>query len=407
MNRRVVITSVGLISAVGKTAQESFDNAVNGVHGVDKITRFDTTNHKVKLACEVKDFNPADYMDAKEAKRIDRYSQFALAAAKEALEGIDFEKIDRTRVGVYVASGTGGLETTQNEAFKLKEKGPSRISPFTVPAMIPNMAAAHISMQYGLMGSSLSIVTACASATHSIGEGFRAIKHGYMDMCVCGGAEAAIVEIGMAAFANMHALHTGDDKDRASIPFDKERSGFVMGEGAGILVLETLESATARGAEILCEVLGYGSTSDAYHITSPHPEGKGATLAVKNALDEAGIDMVDYINAHGTSTPLNDKYETITIKNAFGDRAKEISISSTKSVTGHMLGAAGATEAIFSAFAIRDGIVPPTVGYKVPDEECDLDYTPNVAKKREINYALSNSLGFGGHNATIVLGKVK
>lgn len=409
MDRRVVITGLGAITPIGNNVSELWKGIKDGKCGVDEITLFDTTNSKVKIAAEVKNFNPEDYFDRRGAKRLDRYSHFAVIAAREAMKdsGIDLEKIDKTRFGVAISSGIGGLQTLEDNCDTVVLKGEDRVSPMFIPMATINMATGNVSIEIGAQGESFAMNTACASGTHTIGEGYRIIKHGYQDIMMCGGAEASITPVGIAGFANMKALSTQNSKERASIPFDKERSGFIMGEGAGILVLEDYEHAKKRGAKIYAEVVGYSATSDSYHITSPSPEGAGGARAMVNAMNEAGIkpEDVDYINAHGTSTPLNDKFETIAIKKAFGVAAKSVMVSSTKGNTGHLLGAAGGVEAVITVKAIENSFVPPTIGYKVPDEECDLDIVPNVGRNKEIKYAMSDSLGFGGHNSVIVLKK--
>lgn len=407
MERRVVITGMGAITPIGNNIAEFWDGLKNGKNGINFITRFDTAESKVKCAGEVKNFDPATVVDKKEVKRNDLFSIYAMAAADEAVKmsGINLDEIDRERLGVIIGSGIGGLCTIEEQATKMATKGMSRIAPMFIPMAISNMAAGNVAIRFGAKGTCLDVVTACASSSHSIGEAFRSIKHGYTDYIIAGGAEASICKLGIGGFAALKALSTSEDPDRASTPFDKERGGFVMGEGAGILFMETLESAKARGAEILAEIVGYGSTCDAYHITAPASEG--AARAMKAAMEEAGIDKteVGYINAHGTSTPANDSTETKAIKEAFGDHAYNLNISSTKSMTGHLLGATGAVEAIASILALKNGIIPPTIGYKVPDEECDLNYTVNEAVKRDIKYALSNTLGFGGHNGVLCLKK--
>ena len=406
---RVVITGIGAVTPIGNTAQEYWDGLLAGKNGIAPITRFDPEGYKASVAGEVKDFDPTAYIDKREVKHMDRFCQFALAAAAQAMEqaGLTEGSFDPFRAGTLVGSGIGGIQTFSEEQTKLNERGARRVSPFCIPMMIGNMAAAHISMAYGLKGSSLSAVSACASGTHAVGEGMRAIRHGYLDMAVVGGAEASIVPIGVAGFANMHALSTEADPEAACCPFDARRSGFVMGEGAGILVLESLSHAKARGATIIAEVAGYGTTSDAYHITSPDPTGEGPARAMTMAVEDAGLTPADsdYINAHGTSTPVNDSSETNAIKIAFGDSAQRLKISSTKSMTGHLLGAAGAIEAIACAMAVKEDKIPPTIHYEQPDEACDLDYVPNQAVSCPVNAAISNSLGFGGHNATILLRK--
>ena len=407
--RRVVVTGLGAITPVGNNVNEFWDGIVNGKCGIDQITLFDAENFKVKLAGEVKNFNVEDYFDRREAKRLDRFSHFAIVAARELMKDskLDVNSIDPTRFGVAVSSGIGGLQTIENNAQTLFEKGPDRISPMYIPMAINNMAAGNIAIEVGAKGESFCMTTACASATHTIGECFRIIKHGYQDVMIAGGTEASITPTGIAGFTNIKALSQQQDKTRASIPFDKERSGFVMGEGAGIILLEELEHAKKRGAKIYAEIVGYGATSDAYHITSPAPDGEGGARAMINAMKDAGVNPEDvtYINAHGTATPLNDKYETMAVKTAFGEASKKVMVSSTKGHTGHLLGAAGGVEAVACIKAIETGIVPPTIGYKVKDEECDLDIVPNVARKADVKYAMSNSLGFGGHNSSILLKK--
>ena len=407
--RRVVVTGLGAITPVGNNVNEFWDGIVNGKCGIDQITLFDTENFKVKLAGEVKNFNVEDYFDRREAKRLDRFSHFAIVAARELMKDskLDVNSIDPTRFGVAVSSGIGGLQTIENNAQTLFEKGPDRISPMYIPMAINNMAAGNIAIEVGAKGESFCMTTACASATHTIGECFRIIKHGYQDVMIAGGTEASITPTGIAGFTNIKALSQQQDKTRASIPFDKERSGFVMGEGAGIILLEELEHAKKRGAKIYAEIVGYGATSDAYHITSPAPDGEGGARAMINAMKDAGVNPEDvtYINAHGTATPLNDKYETMAVKTAFGEASKKVMVSSTKGHTGHLLGAAGGVEAVACIKAIETGIVPPTIGYKVKDEECDLDIVPNVERKANVKYAMSNSLGFGGHNSSILFKK--
>lgn len=407
--RRVVVTGLGAITPVGNDVDEFWNGLISGKCGIDEITLFDTTNFKVKLAGEVKNFNVEDHFDRREAKRLDRFSHFALVAARELMKDskLDVSSIDATRFGVAVSSGIGGLQTIENNAKTLFEKGPDRISPMYIPMAINNMAAGNIAIEVGAKGESFCMTTACASATHTIGECFRIIKHGYQDVMIAGGTEASITPTGIGGFTNIKALSQEPDKTRASIPFDKERSGFVMGEGAGVLLLEELEHAKKRGAKIYAEVVGYGATSDAYHITSPAPDGEGGARAMVNAMKDAGIkpEDVTYINAHGTATPLNDKFETMAVKTAFGDASKKVMVSSTKGHTGHLLGAAGGVEAVACVKAIEKGMVPPTIGYKVPDEECDLDIVPNEARKVEVKYAMSNSLGFGGHNSSILFKK--
>ena len=407
--RRVVITGLGAVTPVGLTAAESWEAVKAGKCGIAPITLYDASNMKAKLAGEVKGFDPANYMEKREARKVDRFAQFALAAAQEAVEqsGLDFAKEDPYRCAIIMSAGIGGLITLQNECVKGSQKGFDKISPFFIPMAIGNMASAHIAIKYGLKGMATCPTTACAGGTNAVGDALRQVRDGYADVVLCGGAEAVVTELAMGGFTSMHALHTGDDPAAASIPFDARRSGFVMGEGAGVLVLEELEHAQARGAKILGEVVGYGATCDAYHITAPAPGGEGGAKAMSLALDDAGVapEEVGYINAHGTSTPMNDTCETQAIKTAFGEHAYHLAVSSTKSMTGHMLGAAGAVEAVFTAQALMDGFLPATIGYQEPDPECDLDVVPNVGRSADIKYAMSNSLGFGGHNASILLKK--
>lgn len=408
MERRVVVTGMGAITPIGNNVNDFWSNAKIGKLGIDFVTLVDKDEVSVKVAGEVKNFNAEELIGKKESKRLDRFSQFALVAADEAIKsaGLDLDNMDRNRIGVIVGSGIGGFQTIESEITKMARDS-KRVSPFFIPMAIINMASGNISIKYGLKGPSTSVVTACATGTNSIGEAFRQIKHGYADCMLAGGVEAPITKIGIEGFASLKALNSSNNPSKSSIPFDKNRSGFVMGEGAGILVLESLESAKKRGAKILAEVVGYGSTCDAYHITSPDPEGEGASRAMLQAINEANIDPseVSYINAHGTSTPFNDKFETIAIKRTFKDNAYKIPVSSTKSMTGHLLGAAGGIEAIICIEAIIDNFVPPTIGYENKDEECDLDYVPNEGRSHEVNYALTNSLGFGGHNATLLFKK--
>ncbi len=410
MERRVVITGMGAITPIGKTVEDFWNGIKKGECGIDQITHFDTTDYKVKLAAEVKEYNPEEYFDKKQAKRLDKFSQFAIIAAREAMNDskITKENTNMDRMGVVVSSGIGGLETIEEQCNIFFSKGPDRISPMYIPAAICNMAAGNVAIEIGAKGESLAMITACASATHSIGESYRIIKHGYEDVIMAGGTESSITPTGIAGFMNIKALSQSTDKLRASIPFDKERNGFVMGEGAGVIILEELEHAKKRGAKIYAEIVGYGATSDAYHITSPSPDGEGGARAMKRAIEDAKIKPEDitYINAHGTSTHLNDMCETMAIKTALGENAsKKVMVSSTKGNTGHLLGAAGGVEAIACIKAIEEGFVPATIGYKEPDEECNLDIVPNEGRKQEINYAMSNSLGFGGHNSTIIFKK--
>ena len=407
--RRVVITGLGAVTPVGLTAAESWQAVKDGKCGIAPITLYDASNMKAKLAGEVKGFEPANYMEKREARKVDRFAQFALSAAQEAVEqsGLDFAKEDPYRCALIISAGIGGLITLQNECIKGSQKGFDKISPFFIPMAIGNMAAAHIAIKYGIKGMATCPTTACAGGTNAVGDALRQVRDGYADVVLCGGAEAVVTELAMGGFTSMHALHTGDDPAAASIPFDARRSGFVMGEGAGVLVLEELEHAQARGAKILGEVVGYGATCDAYHITAPAPGGAEGAKAMSLALSDAGVapEEVGYINAHGTSTPMNDACETQAIKTAFGDHAYHLAVSSTKSMTGHMLGAAGAVEVVFTAQALLDGFLPATIGYQEPDPECDLDIVPNQGRDADIRYAMSNSLGFGGHNASILLKK--
>ena len=411
MSRRVVVTGLGAITPVGNSAESFWESLKAGRHGFAPISRFDTSEYKAKLAAEVKDFNPKDFMDFKAAKRMELFCQYAVAAAREALEQskLDMSKEDPFRVGVSVGSGIGSLQAMEREYDKLKSKGPGRVNPLLVPLMICNMAAGNVSIQFGLKGKCINVVTACATGTHSIGEAFRSIQYGEADVMVAGGTEASICPIGVAGFTALTALSSSEDPDRASIPFDKERNGFVMGEGAGVVVLEELEHARRRGAEILAEVAGYGSTSDAYHITSPAEDGSGAARAMENAMADAGRTpgQVAYINAHGTSTHHNDLFETRAIKAAFGKHASELKINSTKSMIGHLLGAAGGVEFIACVKSVQENFVHQTLGYRIPDEELDLDYVTGGGISVPVEYALSNSLGFGGHNASILIRKYR
>ena len=408
--KRVVITGMGAISPIGNNVKTMWENMIAGKNGIAEITHFPTDEYKVKLAAEVKDFDAVAVLGGSEYKRYDRFVQFALAAVDEAMADSDLKgRIDEERLGVYIGSGVGGINTTFNETKKLLEKGPRWVSPFLVPMMIGNMASGLAAIRFNAKGPNLPVVTACATATHAIGEAFRAIRHGYADAIIAGGSEAAINEISIAGFTSCMALSQSRDPDRASIPFDLEREGFVMGEGAGIVVLEEYEHAVARGAHIYAEITGYGNTCDAHHMTAPDPEASGGSRAIKAALSESGLESFGkmYINAHGTSTPLNDKCETLAIKSAFGERAYDrVLISSTKSMTGHMLGAAGGVEAIAAIMALSTGWLPPTIGYKIPDPECDLDCIPNTARNVEVDASMSLSLGFGGHNACVTFCKL-
>ena len=410
MKKRVVITGLGCVTPVGTGKEDFWVNIKSGVSGIDKITRFDYTNYQTQIAGEVKDFTPEDYISKKELKKMDRFTQFAMVASKLAVADseLDLDSIDRYRMGTVIGTGIGGVETIEAQHKNLLEKGNRRVSPFFIPMMIGNMAAGQVAIEFGAKGPSTNICTACASGTNSVGDAFKIIQRGDADIMIAGGTEAAVAEFAVAGFCNMKAMSTNNDNpQQASRPFDKDRDGFVMGEGCGILILEELESAKKRNAKIYAEIVGYGMTSDAYHITTPAENGEGAARSMQVAINDAGIEpsQIDYINAHGTSTYYNDLYETMAIKSVFGEYAKNISVSSTKSMTGHLLGASGAIEAIVCALAVKDNFVPPTINLENPGEGMDLDYTPNKGKERVINYALSNSLGFGGHNATIVLKK--
>ena len=408
--KRVAVTGMGAVTPVGNSTEAFWENITNGVCGIKPITRFDASDFKAKLAGEVKDFDPKDYMEKAEVRRTELFSQYADAAALQAIEDSGLiDNVAPERLGVYFGSGTGGFSTFMQEHTNLINRGPLRVSPMFVPKMISNIAAGNIAIRFNAKGPCISITTACATSSSCIGEAYRAIKHGYADAIIAGGSEATINPLAVAGFINCMALTECEDETCASIPFDKRRSGFVMGEGAGALILEEYEHAKNRGAKIYCEITGYGSTCDAYHVTAPDPDGEGGARAIKESIEESGAGECTgiYINAHGTSTPLNDKTETLAIKKALGEKAYGVSISSTKSMTGHMLGAAGAVEAIAAINALRTGIIPPTIGYKEPDPDCDLNYTPNTAVKRDIELALSISLGFGGHNACVAFKAVK
>ena len=409
MKTRVVVTGMGAITPIGNDVESFWQGLKDKTVGIGPITYFDTTDYKCKLAAEVKGFDPKQYMDAKAARRMEAFSQFAVAASKEALEqsGIDMEKEDPYRVGVCVGSGIGSLQAMEKDVKKLNEKGPSRVNPLLVPLMISNMAAGNVAIQFGLKGKCFNVVTACATGTHSIGEAFRSIQYGEADVMVAGGAEASITPIGIAGFTSLTALNTTEDASRVSIPFDEDRNGFVMGEGAGVVVLESLEHAKARGANILAEVVGYGATCDAFHITSPAEDGSGAARAMENAIKDAGMaaEDIDYVNAHGTSTHHNDLFETKAIRLALGDHAEKVKINSTKSMIGHLLGAAGGVEFITCVKSIQDGFVHATAGLEKPGEGCDLDYTMGDGVSMNVDVAISNSLGFGGHNASLIVKK--
>lgn len=407
--RRVVITGVGAITPIGHTAVESWQAVRDGVCGVAPITAYDPADRKAKLAAEVKNYAAEDFLDKKEAKHLARFTQFAMIAAREAMKDAEFnqDNTDLDRCGVMVSSGIGSLQTTENEQDHGREKGFDRVSPFFIPMAICNMAAGQIAIDAGFRGVCTCPVTACTGGTYALGDAFRYIRDGYADVMLCGGSESAVTPLAIGGFTTMKALTTAEDPKRASIPFDAERSGFVLGEGAAILLLEELNHALSRNAKIYAEFVGYGATCDAYHMTAPRPDGSGSAKAMEMALSDGGVDReeVDYINAHGTSTPLNDAGETAAIKAVFGDWAYKLAVSSTKSMTGHMLGAAGAVEALFSALALKDGFLPATIGYQVPDPACDLDIVPNIGREASLRYALSNSLGFGGHNGSILLKK--
>ncbi|MCR4442352.1 MAG: beta-ketoacyl-ACP synthase II [Peptococcaceae bacterium] len=410
MKRRVVITGMSAISPVGTGLELFWERITAGQSGIVKISRFETTGYSTQIAGEVNDFDPSIYIDKKEARRMDRFAQFAVAGARMALAdaGIKPEELEKERTGVIMGSGIGGIETLEETARVLHEKGPSRVSPFFVPMMIGNMAAGQVAINLGATGPNITVVTACASGTNAIGDAFKLIQRGAAELVITGGTEASITPLALAGFCAMKALSThNDEPQKASRPFDAERDGFVMGEGAGILVLESLEHAQARGARIYAEVLGYGATADAYHITAPAPGGEGMSRSMSEALKDAGLrpEDIDYINAHGTSTDLNDKFETMAIKNVFGGHASKLAISSIKSMTGHLLGAAGGIEMVATVLSVYKDLVPPTINYENPDPDCDLDYVPNKARKMTVHCALSNSFGFGGQNATVVVGK--
>ncbi len=409
--RRVVVTGLGVISPVGNTVEDFWDSLCNCKSGVAPITHFDVSQFSTKIAAEVKDFSPGDVISRKDLKRMDLFVQFAVCASRCATDdsGIDFDKIDPFSTGVLIGSGIGGLQTIENQNKILLERGPSRVSPLLIPMLITNMASGQVSIEYNAKGPNLSVATACASGTHAIGEAYRHIALGEADVMITGGAEYAITPLGLAGFCSIRALsQRNDDPEKASRPFDRGRDGFVMGEGAGVIILEEYDHAKKRGANIYCEILGYGCTGDAYHMTAPAPGGEGAAKCMEMAVRNAclNVDDIDYINAHGTSTALNDKFETEAIKTTFGDHAKKLSVSSTKSVTGHLLGAAGGVEAVACAKAIENNLMPPTANYETPDPDCDLDYVPNQPREKKLDYVMSNSLGFGGHNATLVFGRV-
>lgn len=406
MKRRVVVTGLGTVNPVGNNIADTWENIKKGVCGIGPITQIDVSNHAVKVAGEVKDFSTEGVIDKKEARRMDRYTQLSMVAAVEAFEDskLDMAKEDASRCGIIFSSGIGGLKTTEDNYQTGMRRGFDKVSPFYIPMTIANMAAGNIAIRLGFKGMCTCVVTACASSNNAIGDSFHRIRDGYAEVMLCGGAESCITDLGIGGFTSMQALNTTDDPSRASIPFDKERAGFVMGEGAGVIILEEYEHAKARGANIYAEVVGYGATCDAYHITAPDPEGAGGAACMTEAVADAGIELTDigYINAHGTSTHLNELCETKAIKAAFGDHAYKLMVSSTKSMTGHLLGGSGAIEGIFTTLALKDGFIPATINYKVPDEECDLDIVPNEGRSVQVEYAISNSLGFGGHNASVV-----
>ncbi len=409
--RRVVITGMGVLTPLGCDLEVFWKNLLAGKSGIAPVTRFDTTNFDSKIGGEVKDFKPEEFMPIKETRRTDRLTQYAVGAAKKALvdSGIDISKADANRIGVLIGSGIGGMETIEEQSAILLKKGPGRVSPFMIPMLIVNMASGYVSMLLGAKGPNLAVVSACATATHALGEATRAIIHNDADVMIAGGTEAAITQFGYAGFCAMKAMSTrNDEPERASRPFDAQRDGFVMGDGAGVCILESLEHARKRHAKIYCEVVGYGITGDAYHMSAPAPDGEGAARSMSMALHHAKLnpEQVDYINAHGTSTQVGDKCETLAIKTTFGAHAKKLAVSSTKSMTGHLLGAAGAVETAVCALAIRDNIVPPTINYENPDPDCDLDYVPNKAREMKVEACVNNSLGFGGHNATLIVRKL-
>lgn len=410
MTKRVVVTGLGAITPLGNDVKTTWENMKKGVNGIDTVTKFDASEYKCRLAGEVRGFDAALYMPKGDLRKTDLYTQYAVAAAAQAYEdsGMTAESVSPDRFGVYIGSGIGGINTLISEHAKFIEKGPGRVSPFFVPMMISNIASGTVAIKYNAQGPNIGIVTACATSTNSIGEAYRAIKHGYADAMLAGGSEAAIVPLCFAGFISCQALSQAEDKDRASIPFDKERGGFIMGEGGAVVMLEEYEHAKARGAKIYAEVVGYGCTNDAYHMTAPNPEAVASARAIELAAKEGGISADEhlYINAHGTGTPLNDKTETAAIKRVFGQDAYKLHVSSTKSMTGHMLGAAGGVEAIASVLALDEGVIPPTINYKVKDEECDLNIAPNEAVRAELNFALSTSLGFGGHNGCLAFKKI-
>lgn len=409
MKRRVVVTGVGAVTPLGSNVETTWSNIKNGVSGVKPLTRVNADEYPAKVAAEITDFNVEEFIDKKEARKMDRFTHYAVAASLMAVKDADLtiNEENATRVGVWIGSGIGGMETFENQFETFLNRGYRRVSPFFVPMMIPDMATGQVSITLGARGFNSCTVTACATGTNSIGDAFKVIQRGDADVMITGGAEAPITRMSVAGFCANTALSTNQDPSKASRPFDKNRDGFVMGEGAGIVILEELEHALARGAKIYAEIVGYGATGDAYHITAPAPEGEGGARAMKMALDDGNLkpEDIDYINAHGTSTEYNDKFETFAIKTVFGEHAYKLAVSSTKSMTGHLLGAAGGVEAIFTVLALKENVLPPTINLETPDPECDLDYVPNETRHKEINAAISNSLGFGGHNATIAFKK--
>lgn len=409
MKRRVVVTGLGVVHSLGKDIETFWNALKEGKNGIKLVTRFDTTQYICKVAAQIDDFDPSVCIDKKEAKRMDLFTQYAVFASHQAIEmaKLDFSTMDPFRAGVIIGSGVGGIETLEDNCRTLFEKGPKRVSSFFVPMMISNMASGQVAIKYGIKGYNACVVTACATANHSIGDAMRVIQNGYADVMVTGGAEASITPLGFAGFCSLRAMSENEDPTVACRPFDKDRDGFVMGDGAGVLVLEEYEHAVNRGATILAELVGYGCTCDAHHITAPDPEGGAGAKCMQLAMEDAGIapEQIGYVNAHGTSTPLNDPLESAVIKRVFGDHAKNLPVSSTKSMTGHLLGAAGGVEAIASILAIKDSFLPPTINLVNQDPECDLDYIPNVGRQKEIEYALSNSLGFGGHNGVLIFKK--
>ena len=411
MSKKVMVTGLGLVTPIGNQVDITWNNLINGKSGIDYIKSFDPEGFETKIAAEVKEFNPSEILGRKESKRLDRFAQFACVASKEAVNhsGLDIQNEDATRIGVLIGSGVGGIITITDQHKVMLNRGPKRVSPFLVPMMLGDMASGQVSMMLGAKGPNFSTVSACATGADSIGEAYEMIRRGVIDVAIAGGTEAAVCPIGIAGFNSCMALSTKNDNPKsASRPFDKERDGFVLGEGAGIVILESEEHASKRNANVIAELLGYGASSDAHHVTQPHPEGEGASRAMQMALSasKTNINEIDYVNAHGTSTPLNDKFETISIKNTFGEHAYKMPISSTKSMTGHLLGAAGAIESVISILVINNSVIPPTINYENPDTDCDLNYVPNQSIESNISKVMTNSLGFGGHNSSLVFGKI-